>query len=112
MLELSDIQQKWIILQCLSRICKRTQTLVDIFINYDCDLNEKDLFGLMVEAVSRIAQTSIDIDSVSNTSFYISMKILALECLVIITDSFVEFLKPIHAQTLEITELAKEDIYP
>jgi len=44
------------ILQIFLKICADSQTLVDMFINYDCDLNEKDIFGLLVEAVSRISQ--------------------------------------------------------
>jgi brefeldin A-inhibited guanine nucleotide-exchange protein len=40
----STIQQKWMVLQVLYQICKNPQTLVDIFVNYDCDLEGKDIF--------------------------------------------------------------------
>ena len=40
----STIQQKWMVLQVLYQICKNPQTLVDIFVNYDCDPEAKDIF--------------------------------------------------------------------
>lgn len=40
----STIQQKWMVLQVLFPICKDPQTLVDIYVNYDCDIEAKDIF--------------------------------------------------------------------
>lgn len=40
----STMQQRWMSLQIIYNICKNPQTLLDIFINYDCDLEMKDLF--------------------------------------------------------------------
>jgi brefeldin A-inhibited guanine nucleotide-exchange protein len=44
----STIQQKWMVLQVLYQICKNPQTLVDIFVNYDCDPEAKDIFERLV----------------------------------------------------------------
>lgn len=52
----STIQQKWMVLQVLYQVCKNPQTLVDIFVNYDCDLEGKDIFERMVYDLSRVAQ--------------------------------------------------------
>lgn len=40
----SSVQQKWMVLQVLLQICKNPQALVDIFINYDCDLVHRDVY--------------------------------------------------------------------
>lgn len=42
--------------QALLRICKDSQLLVDLYLNYDCDLNLDNLFSRMIADVSRIAQ--------------------------------------------------------
>ena len=38
------MQQRWMSLQVLLQVCKNPQLLLDIFINYDCDLGMKDIF--------------------------------------------------------------------
>jgi hypothetical protein len=42
--------------QALLRICRDAQLLVDLYLNYDCDLNLDNLFSRMIADVSRIAQ--------------------------------------------------------
>jgi hypothetical protein len=44
------------VLQVLYQVCKNPQTLVDIYVNYDCDLAGKDIFERMVYDLMRIAQ--------------------------------------------------------
>ena len=34
----SSFQQKWLVIQALTRICDDAQSVVDIYVNYDCDL--------------------------------------------------------------------------
>jgi brefeldin A-inhibited guanine nucleotide-exchange protein len=40
----STILQRWLVIQTLEKIFKNPQTLVDIFVNFDCDLKEKNIF--------------------------------------------------------------------
>jgi brefeldin A-inhibited guanine nucleotide-exchange protein len=37
-------------------ICRDGQLLVDMFVNYDCDIDSSNLFERMVNALVRIAQ--------------------------------------------------------
>lgn len=39
-----NFQQKMIVLRFLERLCVDSQILVDIFINYDCDVNSSNIF--------------------------------------------------------------------
>ena len=41
----STAAAKRAVLDCLLLICGRPQTLVDIFVNYDCSLESQDIFG-------------------------------------------------------------------
>lgn len=44
-------------LRCLEAQCADGQLLVDLFVNYDCDLEGANLFERMVAALVRIAQS-------------------------------------------------------
>lgn len=39
-----NFQQKMIVLRFLEKLCVDSQILVDIFINYDCDVNSSNIF--------------------------------------------------------------------
>lgn len=39
-----NFQQKMIVLRFLDKLCVDSQILVDIFINYDCDVNSSNIF--------------------------------------------------------------------
>jgi brefeldin A-inhibited guanine nucleotide-exchange protein len=45
------------VLEALLQICKNPQTLVDIFLNYDCDVRDpRDIYERMVNDLSGIAK--------------------------------------------------------
>jgi len=44
--------------QALIKICSNAQTLVDLYLNYDCDVNGEDIFETTVKEVSRILTQS------------------------------------------------------
>ena len=43
-------------MRCLAALCEDGQLLVDVFVNYDCDLEGANLFERLVTALVRIAQ--------------------------------------------------------
>lgn len=51
-----SVNQKLSVLRMLEKVCKDPQMLVDIFVNYDCDLEAPNLFERMVTTLSKIAQ--------------------------------------------------------
>ena len=44
----SSFQHKWMVIQALTRICADAQSVVDIYVNYDCDLNAANVFERLV----------------------------------------------------------------
>ncbi|KAJ3056406.1 Brefeldin A-inhibited guanine nucleotide-exchange protein 2 [Rhizophlyctis rosea] len=52
----STYKQKSMVLQGLLKICENPQTLVDIYLNYDCDLTAVSIFERIVSTCGRIAQ--------------------------------------------------------
>ncbi|KAG0244486.1 hypothetical protein B0O80DRAFT_525507 [Mortierella sp. GBAus27b] len=49
-------RQKEMVLQGLYKICSNPQTLVDIYLNFDCDFSMASVFEHIVNSLSRIAQ--------------------------------------------------------
>lgn len=54
-----DIAHKAVVLRCLQAQCEDGQLLVDLFVNYDCDLEGANLFERCVTALVRISQGSL-----------------------------------------------------
>ncbi|KAI0494704.1 hypothetical protein KFK09_024847 [Dendrobium nobile] len=53
-----NFQQKMIVLRFLDKLCVDSQILVDIFVNYDCDVHSPNIFERMVNGLLKTAQGS------------------------------------------------------
>ncbi|RDY07326.1 Brefeldin A-inhibited guanine nucleotide-exchange protein 5, partial [Mucuna pruriens] len=86
------VNQKLSVLRMLEKVCKDPQMLVDIFVNYDCDLEAPNLFERMVTTLSKIAQGTQNTDpnsvAVSQTA---SIKGSSLQGLVNVLKSLVDW---------------------
>lgn len=93
----SSFQHKWLVMQAISRICADPQTLVDLYVNYDCDLALSNVFETVVNDVSKIAmgRHAVDLGVTPGTGqlegHAESMKVLGLECLSRCLASLVEW---------------------
>ena len=59
--------QRFVVMRCLQAMCESGQLLVDLFVNYDCDLEGANLFERMVLALVRLAQSSTPADAPAQT---------------------------------------------
>ncbi|KAK7363367.1 hypothetical protein VNO77_05507 [Canavalia gladiata] len=86
------VNQKLSVLRMLEKVCKDPQMLVDIFVNYDCDLEASNLFERMVTTLSKIAQGTQNSDpnsvAVSQTT---TIKGSSLQGLVNVLKSLVDW---------------------
>eukprot|EP00741_Cyanophora_paradoxa_P005196 tig00000852_g5036.t1 len=85
------VQQKLIVMAVLQRICQEPQTVVDIFLNYDCDLEALDIFERMVNDLSKIAQTKVDPEKAEVAPAEVELKVAGLRGLVAILKSMVDW---------------------
>lgn len=53
---LAPYNQRAILLKCLDKLCGDAQLLVDMFVNFDCDLDSSNLFERLVNSLVRVAQ--------------------------------------------------------
>lgn len=80
----SSFQLKWLVLQAISRICTDPQTLVDLYVNYDCDLTLSNVFETMISDVSKIAmgRGAVDLGAAAGQEGQVeAMRVVGLECL-------------------------------
>ncbi|GAU16778.1 hypothetical protein TSUD_200210 [Trifolium subterraneum] len=87
-----SVNQKLSVLRMLEKVCKDPQMLVDIFVNYDCDLEAPNLFERMVTTLSKIAQGTQNTDPNSvAASQTASIKGSSLQGLVSVLKSLVDW---------------------
>lgn len=88
------LDQKLSVLRMLEKVCKDSQMLVDLYVNYDCDLEAPNLFERMVTSLSKIAQGTHNVDPNSVTASQMgSIKGSSLQCLVSMLKSLVDWEK-------------------
>lgn len=108
--ENSAFEHKLLVLDVLSKLCRDAHMLVEIFLNYDCDINSADLFAQIVKTLCRLAQSSLDPlpDSMQGTGNSTKeryrtqqrrLQIMALESAAIILKSLVDLREEIIAPT-------------
>lgn len=97
----SSFEHKWMVIQALTRICADAQSVVDIYVNYDCDFQAANLFERLVNHLSKIAQGRHVLELGTSLGQEKSMRIRGLECLVSILKCMVEWSKDLYVPHLQ-----------
>ncbi|CAB0008526.1 unnamed protein product, partial [Nesidiocoris tenuis] len=92
----STFEHKWMVIQALTRICADAQSVVDIYVNYDCDLSAANLFERLVNDLFKIAHGRQALELGATPSQEITMRKRGLECLVSILRCMVEWSKDLY----------------
>ena len=50
-------------MRCLREVCADGQLLVDLFVNYDCDLESSNLFERLVNGLVKMAQAALPVNA-------------------------------------------------
>lgn len=95
------------VIQALTRICADAQSVVDIYVNYDCDLSAANLFERLVNDLSKIAQGRQALELGATPNQEKSMRIRGLECLVSILKCMVEWSKDLYVNPNSQTSLGE-----
>ncbi|XP_070194848.1 brefeldin A-inhibited guanine nucleotide-exchange protein 1-like isoform X2 [Littorina saxatilis] len=92
----SSFEHKWMVIQALTRICADAQSVVDIYLNYDCDLALANIFDRLVNDLSKIAQGRHALELGATPNQEKSMRLKGLQCLVSILKCMVEWSKDLY----------------
>uniref|UniRef100_A0A182TAU9 SEC7 domain-containing protein n=1 Tax=Anopheles maculatus TaxID=74869 RepID=A0A182TAU9_9DIPT len=93
------------VIQALTRICADAQSVVDIYVNYDCDFSAANLFERLVNDLSKIGQGRQALELGTSVNQEKSMRIRGLECLVSILKCMVEWSKDLYVNPNSQTTL-------
>uniref|UniRef100_A0A7N4P3Q8 ARF guanine nucleotide exchange factor 2 n=1 Tax=Sarcophilus harrisii TaxID=9305 RepID=A0A7N4P3Q8_SARHA len=104
----SSFEHKWMVIQTLTRICADAQCVVDIYVNYDCDLNAANIFERLVNDLSKIAQGRSGHELGMTPLQELSLRKKGLECLVSILKCMVEWSKDLYVNPNHQTSLGQE----
>ncbi|KAI3852910.1 hypothetical protein MKW92_028882 [Papaver armeniacum] len=89
----SPLNQRTSVLRMLEKVCKDPQMLVDIFVNYDCDLEAPNLFERMCSVKDCPKSQGTFNSDPNNASQTTSIKGSSLQCLVSVLKSLVDWKK-------------------
>lgn len=93
----SSYEHKWIVLHTLTKICSDSQLLLDLYLNYDCDLDYVNVFEMLINVLTRTSKSSSLVKlGVISSSQERELKYKSLECLVLILRCLVEWSSELH----------------
>ena len=104
----SSFEHKWMVIQVLTRICADAQCVVDIYLNYDCDLALANIFERLVNDLSKLAQGRHALALGATPNQERSVRIKGLECLVSIMKCLVEWSKDLYVNPHSQSNLGQE----
>lgn len=90
----STYQHKHRVLQVFYKLCTDASTALELFLNFDCDVEEKNIFERMIDCLSKIAQgkyTSTEHANLIQPQQEQELKMLSLEALVTLMGSIVDW---------------------
>ncbi|KAG0261591.1 Brefeldin A-inhibited guanine nucleotide-exchange protein 2 [Mortierella polycephala] len=111
----ATMRQKEMVLQGLHKICSNPQSLVDIYLNFDCDFSMASVFEHIVNSLSRIAQGRGKVNASATVGNMMGKQLLlnekdawaliqdrrlavqGLRCMVSVLDSLVDWSKDVGA---------------
>ena len=84
------------VMQALTRICADAQSVVDLYVNYDCDLSAANIFERLVNVLSKIAQGRQVVELRTTPVQERALRIKGLECLGAILKCMVEWSRDLY----------------
>ena len=110
----SSFEQKWLVIEGIGKICMDAQMVIDIYVNYDCDLSAANIFERIVDLLSKIAQGRHAFELGASPNQLKGIRLKGLYCLVSILKCMVEWSKDIyqnpHAPKLDSEQMASLNI--
>uniref|UniRef100_A0A8R1HNA7 SEC7 domain-containing protein n=1 Tax=Caenorhabditis japonica TaxID=281687 RepID=A0A8R1HNA7_CAEJA len=97
-------ERRWIVLNTIGKILANPQSVVDMFVNYDCDMTSHNLFNSIVEVVSKKMEINESAPPAQKEKER-AMRLLGLSCLTDLLQCLVDWF-----QVCEVAKIATLDI--
>jgi brefeldin A-inhibited guanine nucleotide-exchange protein len=92
----SSFEQKWVVVQGITSVCSEAQIVIDIYVNYDCDLAAANVFERLVDDLSKLAQGRHAFEIGSSQNQLMKIRVKGLDCLCTILKCMVEWSKDLY----------------
>lgn len=92
----SSFEQKWLCIQALTHICANSQCVVDLYVNYDCDLQSTNIFARLVNVLAKKAQGRQQAEISCTPAQLKALRVKSLECIVDILKCMVEWSRDLY----------------
>lgn len=92
----SSFEQKWLCIQSLTYICANSQCVVDLYVNYDCDLQSTNIFARLVNVLAKKAQGRQQAEISCTPGQLKALRLKSLECIVDILKCMVEWSRDLY----------------
>ncbi|TGZ75528.1 hypothetical protein CRM22_000299 [Opisthorchis felineus] len=92
----SSFEHKWLVIEALRRICADAQCVVDIYLNYDCDMSMANIFERLTTSLAKIAQGRYAGEHGSSVAQRQAIRTSGLECLVLILRCMVDWSQDLY----------------
>jgi brefeldin A-inhibited guanine nucleotide-exchange protein len=106
----SSLVQKQLTVQCLRTLVKEPQLIVDLFLNYDCDLDHPNIMATISDGLSRLTTSLHTLTEPTDEDKH--LKGIALETLVAISDSMVAWERETRGEVAKpsaVEEVERDD---
>ncbi|EDQ86494.1 uncharacterized protein MONBRDRAFT_33770 [Monosiga brevicollis MX1] len=94
---LSSFRHKWLVVVTLSKIARDKQTVIDLYLNYDCDEYLANVLERMINNLSRVAQGRASSELGASPQQESNMKVKGVECLASLMRCLDEWSRPLFA---------------
>jgi len=107
----SSFNHRLLALQVFNKICSEEKSLLEFYVNYDCNINSTNLVEKVIEILCKIAQgkyARIEYSTIVTADQELQLRALALESLVKLVKSLIQFTQEYQAKQDEAARLKKE----
>lgn len=102
--------QKQRVLKVFSELCTDASTALELFLNFDCDVDEKNIFERMIDCLSKISQgkyTAVEHANVISPGQEQELKMQALKALVTLMGSIVDWSRRMNEDQQRVCETTR-----
>ncbi|KAF6020246.1 ARFGEF1 [Bugula neritina] len=104
----SSFEHKWMVVQALTKVCADAQCVVDIYVNYDCDLGLANIFERLITDLTKIAQGQQAVVYGATPAQEHNIRLKGLECIVSILKCMVEWSNDLYVNPHQQSNLGNE----
>lgn len=99
------------VVQALTRVCADAQSVVDIYVNYDCDLGLANIFERLINDLAKIAHGQQAVVYGATPAQEQTIRLKGLQCIVSVLKCMVEWSNDLYVNPHQLQSNLGESVY-